>query len=311
MPEFIVVDERYSSRVRRQFEMLIRNGVITGIDFKSLQAWWLNFETSEEQYLAAHLLDSLVYRTESMLQSSSRHIVHMILPNILENVGKKRWADLSDFLSRTRAGDKTLRLRIGSVDGNFENAQGVVTKTVAKSGPALLRLFKRATGVDDAMLLTPDCIRSLRLDQCDALILLDDCLGTGTQFENFARAYQLERQPEQRAVIYIPYVAHTKGIDHLKKQCPRVHVTPVETLGDSADFFSGDKDDQALWRRDKTNSVAVTRYFYEELLRRKTGSKGEGHYNLNLSLAFHGATPNNSLKAFYTDDAGWRPLFKR
>lgn len=311
MPEFTVVDERYSSRVRRQFEMLIRNGVITGIDFKSLQAWWLNFETSEEQYLAAHLLDSLVYRTESMLQSSSRHIVHMILPNILENTGKKRWSDLSDFLSRMRAGDKTLRLRIGSVDGNFENTRGVVTKPVAKSGPALLRLFKRATDVDDGMLLSSDSIRSLRLDQCDALILLDDCLGTGTQFESFARAYQLERQPEQRAVIYIPYVAHAKGIAHLKERCPRVHVAPVETLGDGADFFNGHKDDQALWRRDKTNSVVAARNFYEELLRRKAGSKGEGHYSLNLSLAFHGATPNNSLKAFYTDDAGWRPLFKR
>lgn len=300
--------ERDWTRVYRRFEKLMRNGIINDLDFATLRTWKKNFDGPEQEYLAAHLLDSLIYRSERMLQSSSDHVIHMVLPNALIACQKMRGVSLDDFLQKIRRGDEGLRLRFVPVDGTYRNRGGSLFTPVGKSGPTLMRLFGHQVRVHDHLLTRPEDIASLDKD-VEVLVFVDDCLGTGGQFVKFARAYDLTKQPKDRALIYIPFIAHARGIRHIGS-LKRFSVHPVETLGREADFFAGHKDDTTLWHRDKTNTVADVKAFYADLMKARRVSP-EGPYSLSLSLVFHSKPPNNSLKAFWSTQGDWQPLFRR
>jgi hypothetical protein len=312
VPDFVVPENfsNFATQVRRRFEMLLKNRVITGVEIIELRQWWRNFDSEEELYLAAHLLDSLVYRTNAMLDSSSHHVLHMILPNALERLGKNRWDNLTHFLKLIRSGNKTLKIRFLAVEGKFLETNGTLTLPAAKSGPTLLRTFARATSVPDSLLIQPDGIHTLDKD-IDILIFIDDCLGTGEQFLKFAGAYELEIQSKNRTLIYIPYVAHIEGVAKLKKHLPNLIVCPIELLGPGTDFFSGHCENPALWHRDNTNTAKSVEDFYIEFLKRKGIKNPISKFCLNLSLAFEISTPNNTLKAFYSTEGDWNRLFVR
>lgn len=312
MTDFVVPDSfsRFANQVQRRFEMLLKKHVITGIDLNDLRLWWRNFESEEELYLAAHLLDSLVYRTNAMLDSSSHHILHMILPNVLEKLGKRRWSDLTQFLKLIHSGSNTLKMRFLAVEGKFLEANGTFAHPVGKSGSTLLRTFARATSVPNRLLMHPDEICALDAD-IDVLIFIDDCLGTGTQFLKFARAYELATQSKNRTLVYIPFVAHINGVSELKKQLPNLVVSPVELLGSGTDFFAGHSENPNVWHRDKLNTAKSVEHFYIEFLKRKGLRNPISNYCLNLSLAFEISTPNNTLKAFYSKEGNWNKLFVR
>jgi hypothetical protein len=311
MTGFFVPDEfsRFSSQVFRRFEILLRKGVISGIELLHERQWLKNFETDEERYLAAHLLDALVFRSEAMLESSCRHVLQMILPNELERLKIHRAGDLDGFLKSVRDGKPQPGLRFTAVDGKLKSKTGQVRKTVAKSGPSLLRMFKRATSIPDGLLIHADDIcRQGR--EVEAVVILDDCLGTGQQFEDFARAYELAQQAQRRAVIYIPFVAHKTGLGQLQTTLPEIHVSPIEVLGAASDFFAID-DKSGNWRRDGCNTAHDVREFYKQVLRRRGANSTESQYCLNLSLGFQLSTPNNTLKAYYCTDGEWNRLLVR
>lgn len=305
MPAFHIPDAfaRFSNQTEKRFDILIKKRALTGIEVLQLRNWLSNFDSEEARYLAAHLLDSLVYRSDKMLESSSHHVLQMILPNVLASCGAYKASDLNSFLERIAAGDQQLGMRFVAVDGMFESTPG-------KSGAALIRIFGRATGVPDSLLVRPDNLKRLTND-VKALIFLDDCLGTGTQFCKFSTHYSLKQMASSRKLVYVPYVAHPSGIKKLRDEFPELIVRPIETLGVTADFFAGTSTDPTIWNRDKTNRVADVRSCYESLLRSRRVSPKESDFCLNLSLAFSISTPNNTLKAFHSTEGQWNRLFTR
>jgi hypothetical protein len=294
---------RFSSQTEKRFDVLIKKRALTGIDVLQLRSWLSNFDTDEGRYLAAHLLDSLVYRSDKMLESSSHHLLQMMLPNVLARCGVYKASDLNSFLERIANGDQKLGIRFVAVDGLFAPVPG-------KSGAALIRIFGRATGVPDSLLVRPENIVRLTQD-VKALIFLDDCLGTGAQFCTFSEHYALKKMATSRKLIYVPYVAHQSGIDKLGTDFPELIVCPVETLGATADFFAGTSTDPTIWRRDRTNGVAAVRACYRTLLLGRGVNPDESRFCLNLSLAFGISTPNNTLKAFHSTEGKWNRLFTR
>ncbi|HJV74706.1 MAG TPA: hypothetical protein VJ654_10825 [Noviherbaspirillum sp.] len=133
MMEFHIPDgfARFASQVERRFAVLLQKRVLTGIDVLQLRKWLNNFESDEERYLAAHLLDSLVLRTDKMLASSSEHVLQMLLPNALISCNRFKVDDLAEFISRMTSGKTETGIRFVAVDGTFE-------KTPGKSGAALI-----------------------------------------------------------------------------------------------------------------------------------------------------------------------------
>lgn len=304
MADFHVPDSfaRFSIQVERRFVALVQKRVLTGINMLQLRSWWCNFESDEERYLAAHLLDSLIFRTDQMLWSSSRHVLQMMLPNILNRLGRLRSLDLQEFLGSLTGTRKETGIRFVAVDGTFAKKP--------KSGGELMRLFARATGLRGNLQVRPEHLEKLP-DAVKVLVFLDDCLGTGTQFEEFSRFYKLENQAKQRHLIYLPFVAHSQGVSNLKRDCPWLVIEPVETVGQSADFYFEDKEKPGIWNRDKSNHVDDVREFYSETMKLRGASGKEGDYCLNLSLGFESSTPNNTLKAFFSNEGDWSALLIR
>lgn len=66
-----------------RFRLLLRKGIITGIDPIRLNNWLANFVSLEDKYLAAHLLCGLTYRSDAMIKSSFQHLMECELPRVL------------------------------------------------------------------------------------------------------------------------------------------------------------------------------------------------------------------------------------
>ncbi|MFY0678395.1 MAG: hypothetical protein JXR18_14050 [Neptuniibacter sp.] len=302
MPFFVPEGwDRYHRQIKTSIETLIRQNILSGISPTDLVSWYGNFKTSEERYLAAHLLDSMVFRSEEMLKSTCRHILVKILPDLLPELDCQSICELRRFLSR-----RTYQPR-------------VVFSTVpadkpGKSGDQLLRLFMRETGTNN------DYKRHAHNwtnypNSVVAMVLIDDMVGTGTQFSNFYKKHQLSSCPFR--VIYIPLFAHSDGIEAIEKNCPSVELYPVEILGKDHDFFREDKKSPGfgIWAKDQKNTVGDVRSFYLSLLRDRGISIGDpfGYGDLGLTVYTHMSSPNNSLHSFYTNKnmEQWVPLLKR
>ena len=58
--------ERFANEVFARFRNLLDKNVFSGITKLTLREWESNFATDEERYLAAHLLDALILKTDPM-----------------------------------------------------------------------------------------------------------------------------------------------------------------------------------------------------------------------------------------------------
>lgn len=297
---------RFSINVEKKFKKLLDHKVLTTITSHGFAAWWHNFHDDHERYLGAHLLDALVLRTDAMMASTSRHILEMVLMRAMRRCGIVIANDFDEFVKLLRTTPQNRQplapLRIVPVS---------LPGRVAKSGDTVLRLFKRATGISDRYLIPPEAIKTLS-NSVKCFIFLDDCLGTGKQFCDFIEAYSIQTVAANTACIYIPSLAHPAGLAKVAQVWPDIHVWPAEVLTDHCGFFCGQPTNASVWRRDGTNTVDDVRKFYTELLE----SRGivpamSGRFGLDMTLGFHDATPNNTLKAMFANQSGWSPLLQR
>lgn len=268
----------------------------------TMRSWLGNFSTDEDQYLAAHLLDALIYRTDAMLDSTSQHVIEMVLPDELKRLGLYNSNSVDQFIEQLVSGDELLGIRFVAVDGSFEQTPG-------KSGAQLIRQFYRATKVNKKLLVRPENISKLN-NGVKTLVFLDDCLGTGSQFSRFCDYYKLKQLSDKFSLIYLPFVAHSTGLRTLKTGYPFLNLAPVEKLSNENNFFSESKSSKGIWLRDGKNSISDVKKHYRSLLKSK-GASGESEYCLNLSLGFYFSTPNNTLKAYFSDQGNWKGLLVR
>lgn len=300
---FIVPEgwDRYHRQIKSSVDTLIRQSVFSGISQSVLSTWWKNFKSSEEKYLAAHLLDSMVYRTEEMLKASCHQVVQKILPEKLEKLHIQ-----FDSVSELEAILKNKR--------NDIVFSPIVTNTPGKSGEALLRLFAGTIQLNGK---NKHYIRNWVNFHPDTkvIVLLDDMVGTGNQFCTFYKNNNLSNC--KIPIIFIPFFAHESGIQHVNRQCPNVQIAPIETLGTEHNFFREDKDSPGydLWARDKQNKVKDVKKFYEDMLKANgiSCANNFGYGGFGLTVYTNLSTPNNSLHIFYTNKnvQSWIPLLTR
>lgn len=296
--------ERLSDEVFNRFRSLALKKVIDIVSATTFDAWWRNFPSPEEQYLAAQLLSAAVIRTEQMKRSSCRQVVEMILPSLLRSAGGWNYGcigEMEQALERHRG--TPVPVKFMPVDGSRLDARP------GNSGDATVRQFGISARVADRYFVRADD-DSIWADPPPLLVLLDDLLGTGSQFDKFAREYRLGELPAETMCVYIPWLATTRGIARAAERHPRVKVWPVEVLDEAAGFFSGALDEPRLWGRDRYNTCTDARDFYEDLMRRR-GVRPEGPYGMELTVLLPGRAPNNTLRAFWHENDQWKALLRR
>lgn len=285
-----------------RFRLLLRKGIISGIDSIRLNNWLANFVTPEDKYLAGHLLSDLTYRSNAMIKSSFQHVVSCELPGVLRARGAFTVDDLESFDSAIALGDANSPLRFVAVDGTFDPTPG-------KSGGVMIRQFKRHLRISKALLCRPERLGELPAS-VKVLIFIDDLVGTGQQFESFTKHYKLEEHAKSRALVYCPLLAFHKGLNNLHSALPWLQILPVETLNENHQFFRSCRSAPLLWGPDKVNTVQDVRDHVTNLCRRNDIPPRTRHC-LDLVVAFEHAVPNNSVPMLSMKSAQWQPLFDR
>ncbi|SEQ55250.1 hypothetical protein SAMN03159444_01924 [Pseudomonas sp. NFACC02] len=293
--------ESLFSEVQQRFRMLLKRRIVTGIDEETLDCWLANFRTDEERYFAACVLGRLTFRSKSMIDSSIDQLLNCVLPTYLRQKGLFPYDDIESFLESIQKDDPAHFIRFVGVDGSRQHDTG-------KSGVVVIRHYKRRARIPKSITTRPDALGDLPA-HVKCVVFLDDMLGTGKQFDTFAKTHVLAEKSEVH-LVYCPLVAFEKGLGKLGESCPWLTVLPIEILTERHQFFCESSQKVGLWAVDEINTVADARGFYDRLAGKRGIPKTTRH-GLDLLLGFEDSTPNNSLSVLWASSENWQNLLTR
>ncbi len=182
-----------------------------------------------------------------------------------------------------------------------------------KSGPLLTRLYRRALKLNDKWMIWPWQIEAAIADGVSMFLVIDDFLGTGHQFRDFAAQFRIGTYLPHTCMVYAPLVAHVHGISELQLAFPGLHVCAAEVLDDTYNLFC----ETSLWFRDRsaTNSPGGAKEFYDSLVRTRglpiSPAWQTGYGGLAIAYGFQHATPDNCLPIFWIRGPYWQSLLER
>jgi hypothetical protein len=275
----------------------VRSGIWGAIEESRLQTWIHQFEQYDAELLGAVLLDNLIYKSKAQVISTLSSL--MTGPELCSEMGHD--LDLSESLRKPK--DPGIRL-----------APAIsLSQPPTKSGFYVLRLLQRLYRIKDDWLIWPQTFATIK--NTKLLIIVDDFLGSGTQFSEFAGLSGIESlhdaQPNLR-IVYLVVAAHATGISFIQKKYPYVEVICGDILTTDHHLFASNRIDT----RYRTELAKNLNDQYQELLIKAsfpengvTGKYGFG--NLGLCYAFEHGTPNNTLPIYWRQTEHWSNLLDR
>lgn len=292
----------YYDDVVSKCESYVEYGYWDDVELYQLRAWLSNFESDEEKYLSACILDGLVYRSKQMVKSSFRTIASSIIPKFLDEQKIDYDDSLDDWLTTLKSGRDT-PIRFVAIE-NVDNRTG-------KSGSVIIREFIETLDLAGHLTMKPEAVGRIPA-YVKAIVLIDDFAGTGNQFCEFFKNNLADKELNKK-ILYVPLAAHKDAVDYIKRSYPSIEVCPVELLTDDDSFFTPIN---GYFRGDNKNSVDDAKNFYLDLCERsplKGSSFLLGKGDLCLTFGFHLSTPNNNLKIIYhnSETPSWNRLLYR
>jgi len=295
----------YINAIFDRCENLIHNGIWNGIHVTKLRRWLSNFNTDEERYFAACVLDNLIYRSEDQTIAMMKQLLQRTLPD-LNRIDPMHLGPESNF-------EQILKIRTFPIDPKIRLVT-VLRRTDphSKSSPAIARFMKRKLFVDENFIIKPWEIKEKMKEGIKVFLFIDDFLGTGDQFEKFFIAEMSDALLEDAYFAYVPLTAHFKGIERLQNTYPNLRVTAVEVLDNTHSLFHP----ESLCFQDGTNNPKSAKKFYYSLLNTKNiyidGPERRGFGSFELTYAFSHAVPDNCLPIlWWAYEKNWYPLFDR
>jgi hypothetical protein len=290
----------YADSIFTRCRELIGYDLWSGLQRHRLDAWITNFRTPEERYLAARVLDSLIYRSDAQTISLMRQLFSRVLPDCAREHRLSPHLQ-GCYLTLRGTGDPRVRI-VPVIPPN---------SPPTKSGPTIARHLKRALRFNDDWIIYPHDVPG-QLGNADVFVFVDDFLGTGTQFNDFLADTGLAAYVSSCCFIYGSLAAHTLGMSNLRIAFPDLHVATVEKLDDSHALFH----DTGGSFPDELNSCETAKQFYYDLLDDRglhiVGPDRRGFGHFEIAYAFEHAVPDNSLPILWWDESSqWRPLFDR
>lgn len=266
------------------------------IEQPTLDGWLTNFSTLEERYLAARLLDKAIFRSESQIRAMIVQLLQRTLADAL--AAPNEFGE--DWQAVLKSEEKDPRLRLVPVIRD--------TDSPAKSGPLVARLFRRLGEVSDDWMVWPWLMQG-EIDKGNKIVLIDDFIGSGQQFINFANRFLLH-QVCLGQLIYSPLVAHEQGLITIRETLPNIRVVPGEVL--TANYSTLQESSEPF---DSHNSQSSARQFYKTYWNRKNIQISKsllfGWEELSLVFAFNHGSPNATLPLFWMNRGHHKRIFTR
>lgn len=298
----------YITKIITRCEDLIYHGIWYGIEPKRLSLWLANFKTDEEQYFAACVLDSIIYRSDKQTLALLKQLFQLILPELHRAYPMPLPEPINDWMEETN------KNKPYSWGPSFRFVT-VVKKSdpPTKSAYLIARYMKRDLNVMETLIISPWEIEDSIKKGIKVFLFIDDFLGTGNQFCDFVTEENIERFLKDIYAAYIPLVAHRDGIEAITTKYNKlVKVNAVEILDNTHRLFHK----ECTCFDDGENTPDSAKQYYYDLLIRKginiTGDDRRGYGGLELTYVFQHAVPDNCLPILWWDEPNvWNPLFNR
>lgn len=288
----------FISQTHDRARNFIKADIWASISQDRLNNWIRQFEQYEASLLGAVLLDNLIYKSKAQVKAMLSCL--MTGPELCRSF-------TTDFeLVEKLAHRNEPAVRIVPAIS--------LSQPPTKSGFYILRLLQRLFRIQATWLIWPQQVASLDR-QASLLIIVDDFLGSGDQFSEFALLTKLDELHKTRSdvrVVYLVLAAHQAGIDAIQAKHPYIEVICADVLNDDYHIFHGGRLDV----RYRANLAATLKQDYMTLAQKaqlpRSGNVGPfGYGNLGLCYAFEHSTPNNVLPAYWYETANWTTLLDR
>lgn len=268
-------------------------------EYDQFLAWLDNFDCKIEEYLALQILNSLIVRSNDMAKASYARLLHgpirqYLIEHTSINVGTiQKWkADLDSGKL-----NDSLRMAPVSFEADDGASAGVIYRML--SGELHTNRYSLATAKK-----TPEVI-----------ILIDDFIGSGKQFIEYAEQFKLAEKLENTHILYCPLIGFEIGISKIQAEYPKLKILPAEYIYESNGLFFGTNDEP--FNNDNQNTIADVKAFLMGMKKKYAPKMPNwfGFEEAGLPLVFEWGCPNQAPSLLYmrhskTSDE-WQRLFSR
>jgi hypothetical protein len=266
--------------------------------FDVFAAWLSNFDAGEDEYIALQLIDSLIVRSEGMaIAAFSKLLTTDLLEYLIERNVVSPKMDI-------RAWRKQLK------DGRCTNIQFLPIRLDGDEGESGGAIFRQLSTLINTNKLSRD------RGNIEAVILIDDFLGSGSQLNEFISSAK-PQIINCNNVVYCPLMATSYGLSNTSKDQPGIKVIPAEIISEDQSLFPPNCDDD-YFKNDRENKVITVRKHYDNM-KEKYASRGmmywDGRDEKYLPIAFEWGCPNQTPAIFWMEhtpkSSSWQQLFCR
>lgn len=296
--------EKYKQDKVRKFKTLSETKV-WHLAIVDIHYWLANFKDNKEhQYLAYEMLDSVTHRNKCSVEAAYSRFIVSDFRRLAIDGGYSDYLNIDDWVDKLsgRKGFDGDSIRLAPV--SFETDAG-------DSSQSVIRLLNSKLAHENKKLIIDENTHESTKDKL--ILLVDDFLGSGSQFKKYAKKMNLESLCENNRVVYAPAMGMKKGVDKINGKWG-LDVIPLETITESHSIFYGDASDQ--FRNNNKNTIKEALECYEDM--RSTynykGSYWFGYKTAKLIISFDWGCPNQTLGVFWDHknfDCEWNNLLTR
>lgn len=259
-------------------------------EYDQFAAWLSNFDCEIEEYLALQILDNLFVRSKDMAKASySRLLDGNVRQHLIEHTSVEV-GSIQTWKKTLSNGGLSSKLRMAPIKiGDGGSGNTVYRMLSAEVDTKRYSLEK--SGV------TPEVI-----------ILIDDIIGSGTQFIEFAAKIDLTEILKNTHVLYCPLIGFEVGVSNIQQRYPKLHILPAEYVFESDCLFFGNDD---------TNTMADVKAFLNKMQLKYAPNMPDwfGFEQAALPLTFEWGCPNQAPALLYMHTSNvkknWQQLFSR
>ncbi len=280
------------------------------LTIQKLQRWLNNFNTIDEKYCAAKLLDRFVYFSEADIIQLLKFGLNEIFlkAQYLKKEIESDFKVSSDELNKLKSKfiEETAILPLG--EGNLTD-----------SSNAIARYLCNEIGFSEEHVLNPIALESKKIQKFKRVLIIDDFVGSGDQIIEFwsqqditfdggkHKMFEIADILKEVKFEYFCLVVTEEGYnrfysDKLKhdkslviRYCEML-TSRFKVFGDSSAYFSSEEMEEC-----KLVLQNITK---------KNGLELEGWRNLDYAIAFHHCIPDASLPLFYEKSETWNYLIR-
>ncbi|MDP1657865.1 MAG: hypothetical protein Q8L73_00760 [Methylotenera sp.] len=254
-----------------------------------IEAWVNNFQKANHRYIAAQILDRLIYRSNKMAKESYRSFLISTLRDFYFDSLNLKPEPIYEWIHQ-------LSIKNSRYSNNLVIAPVRCISDSGASGDTICRMVE--INQSFTKYLTEEGFggrtRKRKIPRGMVILLVDDMLGSGKQILDFSKAVNLERWAEQNHVVYAPLIAFEKNLERIKSELPYLAISPIEILEEKQCFFSFEENANFIGCSSIKEQDAII-WYNQMLSSNKISTKNScGRENAALTLAFQWGCPNQT-----------------